>query len=388
MRKAGLLTLVLLLVGGAAAIALLVFKQNPSPQSHRSYALEVTASPEGAAPFGRVAYAFRVKDDRGEVIKDFETVHEKIMHLIVVRKDLAEFQHVHPEFDSGSGEFRISDLTFPSDGEYRLFSDFTPKNSQKGPDGEPLAVTLSSDARIGDLGRYQAQPVVPDQAFEKTVDGNPVAFATDPVTPEAGKETTLVYSIIDPATGQPTEKLQPYLGALGHVVVLKEGTLDFIHAHPEEMSAGGGHGAHQASTVFKTTFPSDGNYRIFGQFNIGGKVITTVYTVGVGQAQSAQVQSSVREILIAARRYAFSPNSIQVRRGERVRIRVNNADYPHGMIAPDLLAPPDQPDKTVLEFTATEPGQYRFFCSDYGCNCNGAACTQGHQQMIGTVTVT
>lgn len=387
-KRVGLFVISGLLIGVGALFGLRALKPGSPPQSHRSYALEVTASPEGAAPGTERAYVFKVKDDRGEVIHDFETVHEKLMHLIVVRKDLAEFQHLHPEFDQDSGEFRILNLTFPSDGEYRLFSDFTPKNSQRVSGGESRAVTLSSDVKVGDLSRYQPRPVVADQTFEKTVEGSPVAFATDPITPEAGKETLLVYSIVDPTTGQPTEKLQPYLGALGHVVVLKEGSLDFIHAHPEEMSPGGGHGAHQASTVFKTTLPSDGNYRIFGQFNVAGKIITTVYTIGVGETRSAQVQPSFREISVTARRYGFSPSAIQVRRGERIRIRVNNVDYPHGMIAPDLVTPPDQPDKTVLEFTATEPGQYRFFCSNYGCNCNGTTCTQGHQEMIGTITVT
>ena len=57
-------------------------------------------------------------------------VHEKIMHFIVIRKDLANFQHVHPDFNSSTGEFTLSNLTLPSDGEYRLFADFTPTASQ------------------------------------------------------------------------------------------------------------------------------------------------------------------------------------------------------------------------------------------------------------------
>jgi len=38
------------------------------------------------------------------------------MHIIVVRKDLANFQHVHPKYDPATGKFTFTDLMFPSDG--------------------------------------------------------------------------------------------------------------------------------------------------------------------------------------------------------------------------------------------------------------------------------
>jgi hypothetical protein len=34
--------------------------------------------------------------------------------------------------------------------------------------------------------------------------------------------------------GEAVSDLEEYLGALGHVVVLREGSLDFLHAHPLE----------------------------------------------------------------------------------------------------------------------------------------------------------
>ena len=71
--------------------------------------------------------------------------------------------------------------------------------------------------------------------------------------------------------------LEPYLGALGHSVILREGTLDFIHAHPvEEVTA------KQNGTVsFIVDFPEVGKYKVFTQFQRGGKVITTNFVVSV-----------------------------------------------------------------------------------------------------------
>ena len=89
---------------------------------------------------------YKIKNDRDEILKNYGIAHEKIMHLIVVRKDLLQFQHAHPEFDSLTGEFTVQ-LTFPTDGPYRIFPDFTPgdDNPQK------LPVTVYEDIDIGHI---------------------------------------------------------------------------------------------------------------------------------------------------------------------------------------------------------------------------------------------
>ena len=62
--------------------------------------------------------------------------------------------------------------------------------------------------------------------------------------------------------GNPVE-LQPYLGARGHLVVLRKGDLAYIHAHADEDEL--------AST---SRSRARGSYRLYLQFKVGGKVET------------------------------------------------------------------------------------------------------------------
>jgi hypothetical protein len=82
----------------------------------------------------------------------------------------------------------------------------------------------------------------------------------------AGEETHLRFTIT--RNGAPVA-VEPYLGAGGHLVALREGDLAFLHVHP----AGDEH-----STAFEATFPTTGAYRLFLQFKVGGVVQTAAFT--------------------------------------------------------------------------------------------------------------
>jgi hypothetical protein len=86
------------------------------------------------------------------------------MHFIVVRKDLTQFQHLHPEFHKETGEFSV-DVAFPAPGPCRFFADFTP--GQDNP--MQLPVTVSSDFTVGDIADFQPQAVTPDTKNEVIV---------------------------------------------------------------------------------------------------------------------------------------------------------------------------------------------------------------------------
>ena len=66
--------------------------------------------------------------------------------------------------------------------------------------------------------------------------------------------------------GGRTIRTQPYLGARGHLVALREGDLAFLHVHPAE------------GLGFMATFPSAGRYRLFLQFKHDGRVQTVAFT--------------------------------------------------------------------------------------------------------------
>lgn len=272
-----------ILIGGAA-----VWKngqrQSVPIQSHRTYHLESDAAGKTYGVQSPSEYSFKVVDERGNTLKDFALTHTKQMHVIVVRKDLAYFQHVHPEFDAATGVFTLGGLSFPADGPYRIFADFAPSNGQKDAMGMPLAVTLSEDVKAGDSAKYAAQSLGSEENI-KTFDGYEVSLGARGML-TSGSDSMLMFSISQ--NGKPITNLEPYLGAFGHSVILREGNLDFIHAHPMEDV-----NSRQTGTVdFMVDFPEAGNYKIFTQFQRGGKVFTTDFVVSVAQGSASSSNMS------------------------------------------------------------------------------------------------
>jgi hypothetical protein len=97
--------------------------------------------------------------------------------------------------------------------------------------------------------------------------------------PEAGEGTPVEFSVT--RNGEPVDGVQPYLGADGHLVVLREGDLAFLHAHPQGELGGSG------PIVFDVDYPSAGAYRMFLQFRHRGEVHTAAFTELVGGASPA-----------------------------------------------------------------------------------------------------
>jgi hypothetical protein len=81
----------------------------------------------------------------------------------------------------------------------------------------------------------------------------------------------------------PVTDLQPYLGAYGHLVALREGDLAYLHVHPEGAP---GDGATPAGprVEFAAEVPSAGTYRLFLDFRHAGVVRTAEFTVAAGPA--------------------------------------------------------------------------------------------------------
>ncbi len=249
-------------------------------QSHRSYCLRALTAVKGLRPGAPMDFDFEIIDDRGETLTKFATVHEKIMHVIVVRHDLTQFQHLHPTFSTADGRFSVQRLVLPNDGPYRLFADFTPASGMLGPGGIPLPVTVPVDLDVGDRHAYGPQALPP--ASDSTTVGDYEITLARPDTLEAGAEAQLTFTI--KRAGAPVEDLEPYLGANGHAVILREGDLEFIHSHALEdriaLRAG--------NLPFMVHFGEPGRYRMFVQFQHRGSVQTAVFTLPavVGQASA------------------------------------------------------------------------------------------------------
>jgi hypothetical protein len=193
--------------------------------------------------------AFRIVDAHGETVRDFDVEHTKKMHLIIARRDLTGFQHLHPE-QAPDGTW-TTDVRLPEAGSYRLFADFSH-------DGE--ARTLATDLRVD--GRADLEPLPAPRATAVSDGGYDVRL--DAGNARAGAEAELRFTITK--DGKPVQT-EPYLGAGGHLVALREGDLAFLHVHP----TGDG-------PSFAATFPTEGRYRLFLQFQHEGRVQTVAFT--------------------------------------------------------------------------------------------------------------
>ncbi|MDP1849651.1 MAG: hypothetical protein Q8K79_17830 [Solirubrobacteraceae bacterium] len=204
---------------------------------------------------------FRIVDSRGETVRDFDVEHTKRMHVIVVRRDLAGFQHLHPT-QHGDGSWAVT-LRLPLAGSYRLFADFSHE-------GQPA--TLASDLRVD--GQADLQPLPSAAATAISDGGYEVRQQESAARP--GREASLRFEISqDGQTVQP----EPYLGAGGHLVALREGDLAFLHVHPTEHGHGESRSApHGEPAAFAATFPTAGRYRLFLQFKHQGTVHTVAFT--------------------------------------------------------------------------------------------------------------
>ena len=261
--------------------------KQPVAQSHHSYALKLTSQTTNLQPNQQATITYKIVDEQGNVLKDFALDHTKLMHFIIVRKDLQDFQHIHPDFNKDTGEFTIP-VTFPDSGTYRLFADFTPANGQKDAEGDILSVTPYKDVNVGNIDNYTPEAVTPDTETTKTVGDFQVDY-TLPQPIQSNKSVTITEHVSK--GGQPVTDMQEYLGALAHGILLKQSTLDFAHLHDmgmgqmdnmQGMNMGNMKITNTGPDIsFTYTFPTSGIYKLFTQFQEGENVITTDYVIEV-----------------------------------------------------------------------------------------------------------
>jgi hypothetical protein len=205
-------------------------------------------------------FAFRITGPDGHPVTAYTPTHDKDLHLIVVRRDLSGYQHLHPRM-AADGTWSAP-LTVAAAGQYRIFADFQPAAR-----GE--ALTLGVD--VPAAGSYQPRPL-PQPARTATVDGYQVGLTGDLVPGTESKVTLRVSK-----SGRPVTDLQAYLAAYGHLVALREGDLAYLHVHPDG-APGDGRTAPGPDITFYAQVPSAGAYRLFLDFQHGGTVRTAEFT--------------------------------------------------------------------------------------------------------------
>lgn len=216
-----------------------------------------------AEPVEDGALTFRILGPDGAPLRSYTTSHDKDLHLIIVRRDLSGYQHVHPRLGD-DGTWSVATTLAP--GSWRVLADFDPA-------GEVGPLTLGADLLVSGSLDPKALPA---PATTAEVDGYTVRLQ-GALTP--GRDSQLTLSVS--RDGTPVTDLQPYLAAYGHLVALRQGDLAYLHVHPDG-EPGDGRTKAGPGIVFHTTAPSNGTYRLFLDFKHGGVVRTAEFTMTAG----------------------------------------------------------------------------------------------------------
>jgi len=101
-----------------------------------------------------------------------------------------------------------------------------------------------------------------------------VELVTQPAQPIAGGKTLMYFRV------KPNNGIEPYLGAMAHMLAASSDLVDMIHSHPIQATD---HGAEYKQLQFNMTFPSAGIYRVWVQSQRKGVVNTVAFNIPVRQ---------------------------------------------------------------------------------------------------------
>jgi len=201
------------------------------------------------------SFTFRIERDDGSLLVRFDDLHERKLHLIVLSRNLIDYYHLHPVM-AADGLWQVAMPPLAA-GSYRVYADFQPHGGDQ--------ITLASDLAVpGSV----APTSIPTVSSTVDVGGYSVSLSGHPTV----GERTLTFEVSRNGTAIVTE---PYLGAAGHLVVIRTGDLGYLHIHPVETGQ-------QGLVSFAAPFPTPGKYRLFFDFSYEGLVRTASFTVDVG----------------------------------------------------------------------------------------------------------
>lgn len=258
------------------------------------------------------------------------------------------------------------------------------------------------------VGGTERAPValVPDEKLEKTVDGLKIVMKPSQEI-RAGQELMLDFQAFDAKTNKPATDLQNYLGELAHFVIISEDMKDFVHAHPmskgehaqtgetggmnmsgkmdeqkpDEHSADG----HKHSTMEGTTtkpsqsevsahtaFPRSGLYKLWAQFQRGGKVINVPFIVRVPEGDQPKIAKNdsaapADAVKVTVSKNGFEPAEIKVEKGKPAKLAFYRADSENcasEVVFSKLNITKKLPvgETVLVEFTPTDSGEISFAC--------------------------
>jgi hypothetical protein len=223
--------------------------------------------------------SFQIRQPNGKPLTRFKRgpgPHTGV-HLIMVRDDLASIIHRHPPI---AADGTITDkVQFPASGPWHVLIDVYPNVPGAGPNFQ-----LTKSIVVG--GDYKPQPI---GAFKPTVHIGPYTVTVhNPPKIKALFPAELNMTVTGP--GGKKAAFTPWYGALAHAIFFQKGTLNYFHTHVCSAGMtgctsvlGGAKVTGQSNTPGKlkvgVLLPVAGQWRLFLQTKVGGKVITAPFTL-------------------------------------------------------------------------------------------------------------
>ncbi len=97
--------------------------------------------------------------------------------------------------------------------------------------------------------------------------------------------------------------------------------------------------------------------------------------------ETTQIPPAMKEFSMTAKKWEFTPATITVNKGDKVKLSIKSLDVNHGFAISEFnvntkLVPGET---EMVEFTADKSGTFTFFCN--------VICGAGHSDMRGTLIV-
>lgn len=193
-----------------------------------------------------------------------ETQHEKKIHLIIVDESLTWFHHIHT-LEQADGNYTAIE-TFPYSGKYFLYIDFKVSD---------LPGTVNKK-EIEVAGNVAIKPDTASKKLVSKVDGYTIKLENGNNI-KSNEQQLLNFTIEKDLKMISAKNIQPYLGAIAHIVLISKADKEFLHIHPSSTETYPVQG--------ETYFEKAGIYRMWVQFQIDGKVTTADFTIQVSEGE-------------------------------------------------------------------------------------------------------
>lgn len=231
------------------------------------YEMSFTTVPETPEPGKATKLIFEPRrKDNDSIQVPLDEVHEKKIHVILVSKDLAWYDHIHPDYQP-DGTYTVDEV-FPFGGEFIVFADYQPTGA--GNQVERKTVVVNGMLKT-------------PESFTKEILSTQTDGYTVTLKPSQGKILTnnMIHMGVEVTDkGKPVTDFENIMGAKGHLVIISGDGQKYLHVHPDEVDG---------ALDLHTQFDQPGIYRAFFQFQTNGKLHTSYFTLDVKEGKPGEL---------------------------------------------------------------------------------------------------